>query len=339
MKLSTCIHLFFDQYLPRIKGVSSNTVKSYRDTFKLFLRFAAKHRSIKIESIKVKHLTPNLILSFLDHLESNRKNMTSSRNQRLVAIKSMAKMIRFMYPEQRDLADRILNIPQKRMTKSLIGFLAYEESLKVFEAVNLTRKEGVRDYTILNLLYNSGARASEIATLNLDYFDSSNNTLGILGKGDRYRLIELWPRTVHLLELYITRYRVKPKPIYQNRIFINQRGKEFTRHGIYRICKKYLHLALPPKKLKWLNPVHSFRHGCAVNMLATDKSLSEIRNHLGHVKIETTMIYLHMDLSMKKETQKKFIEYTTSVIGHDAKLNELIDWNNKKDTLAWLDSL
>ena len=339
MKLSTCIYQFFDQYLPRIKGSSKQTIKAYRDAFTLFLPFAATHLSIKIESLRLEHLSSDLILDFLDYLESERNNVARTRNHRLAVIKSLAKMIRFMYPEKRDLAESIMNIPQKRTQKKLIGFLYPDEILKVFESVDLKRKDGFRDYTLLHLLYDSGIRASEITTLNLDYFDPQKRTLAILGKGNRYRQIEIKPKTAKLIKLYIAKYRTAPKPLYQHRLFINQRGKELTRHGIYRICKKYLYKALSPKRLKNINPVHSFRHGCAVYMLSCGDSISDIKNHLGHENVNSTMAYLQIDLSRRKEIQKKFIEYTQSNLSHDPKLDELIDWENKKDILQWLDSL
>jgi integrase/recombinase XerD len=339
MKLSSCLHQFFGHYLPHIKGASTHTIKAYRDTFKIFLPFAAKYRSIKIDSLTLDHLSSELILAFLDELERGRKNLVKTRNNRLAALKSLAKMIRFMYPEEREIAEKIGNIPQKRTQKPLIGFLYQEEILKVFQSVDLKRKDGLRDYALLHLLYDSGARASEVATLNLDYFNPQQKSLAILGKWNRYRLIEIEPKTVQLLQLYITKYRTTPKPLYQHRLFINQRREELTRHGIYRICKKYLTMAIPPKRLKAINPVHSFRHSCAVNMLYSGYSLSEIRNHLGHEDIQSTSIYLHLDLNRKREIQKKFIEYMQSVLTRDPKIEELLHWENKEDIITWLDSL
>jgi site-specific recombinase XerD len=280
-----------------------------------------------------------MILAFLDHLESDRSNVVRTRNHRLAAIKSLAKMIRLMYPEKREVAQRILDLPQKRAQRQLIGFLYPDEVLQVFHCVDLIKKNGFRDYTILHLLEDSGARASEITTLNLDYFDPQNSTLVILGKGNRYRQIELEPRTVQLIRRYIAKYRIKPKPLYQHRMFINQRGEQMSRHGIYRICKKYLQKALSPKRLKNINPVHSFRHSCAVNMLLAGRSLTDIKNRLGHDDIQSTMIYTHMDLTRKKAVQKRLIEYMRSNISEDPKIDELIDWENKKDILEWLDSL
>ncbi|MFO7972101.1 MAG: tyrosine-type recombinase/integrase [Desulfobacterales bacterium] len=338
MKLQTCIYRFFDQYLPRIKGSSDQTIKAYRDVFSLFLPFAARKLSIQIASLRVEHLSPDMVLAFLDHLESDRGNVVRTRNHRLAAIKSLAKMIRLMYPENREEAQRILDIPQKRAQKQLIGFLYPDEILKVFHCVNLIKKNGFRDYTILHLLEDSGARASEIATLNLDYFDPQNNTLIILGKGNRYRQIELGQRTVQLIKRYSTKYRIKPKPLYQHRLFINQRGEEITRHGIYRICKKYLQKALDPKRLININPVHSFRH-MPVSLLLSGKSLTDIQNRLGHEDIQSTTIYTHMDLTRKKAVQKRLIEYMKSSISEDPEINKLIAWENKTEILAWLDSL
>ena len=339
MKLSSCLHQFFGQYLPRIKGVSTHTIKAYRDTFKIFLPFATKYHGIKIDSLNLEHLSSELILAFLDELERGRKNLAKTRNDRLASLKSFAKMIRFMYPEKRQIAEKIGNIPQKRTQKPLIGFLYQEEILKVFQSVDLKKKDGLRDYALLHLLYDSGARASEIATLKVDYFNPQQKTLVILGKWNRYRLIELEPKAVQLLQLYIRKYRTTPRPLYQHRLFINQRGEELTRHGIYRICKKHLTMTLPPKRLKAINPVHSFRHSCAVNMLYRGDSLSEIRNHLGHEDIQSTSIYLHLDLNRKREIQKRFIEYMQSVLTRDPKIEELLDWENKEDIITWLDSL
>jgi site-specific recombinase XerD len=339
MKLSPAIHQFFDHYLPHIKGVSEHTLKAYRDAFKLFLLFAADYYGIKIKSLRMEQITSELILAFLDDLQAQRRNLPRTRNQRLAALKSFAKMIRLLYPDQRPLAETIFSIPQKRAQKTIVGFLYPEEILNVFHAVNLKRKEGSRDYALLHLLFDSGARASEVATLNLDYFNPEQKTLAILGKGNRFRLIELEPKTTQLLQLYISRFRPSPKPPFQQRLFVNQRGEELTRHGIYRLCRKYLTMALPPKRLRTINPVHSFRHSCAVNMLARGLSASDVKNRLGHDNLQSTMTYLHMDLTHKRHIQKRVITYMQSVITLDPKIEEVLQWESDKDMIAWLDNL
>jgi site-specific recombinase XerD len=237
------------------------------------------------------------------------------------------------------MANRIIHIPQKRFRKPLIGFLYPEEMLKIFQSVDLGKKEGFRDYTLLHLLYDSGARASEITTLNLDYFNPQQKTLAIMGKGNRFRLIPLQNKTNQLLQIYIRKYRLSPKPLYQYRIFINQRGEELTRHGIYRICKKYLTMALTNKRLKVIHPAHSFRHTKVMDMLYEGKNLAHVRNQLGHDSMQSTMIYTHMDIKRKRQIQKRFIRYMDSTLSEDPKLNELLSWENEKDLMDWLDSL
>ena len=241
--------------------------------------------------------------------------------------------------EKRDVVEKILAIPQKRYQRKLIGFLYPDEIFKVMQSVDLNTKEGFRDYCLLVLLYDSGARATEIATLNLDYFNLDQKTLAILGKGNRFRQITLMPETSILIKNYIDKYRKKPKPAYRHRLFINQRGKELTRHGIYRICKKYLTAALPPKRLRTLSPVHSFRHSCAVSMLSSGFSLSDIRIQLGHEDLQATMVYLQLDLTHRRKIQKKFIEFSRSVLLDHPEIEALFNAQNKDDIMAWLDSL
>jgi hypothetical protein len=142
MSLTSCIIKFFDQYLLQIKGCSPNTIKSYRDTFSLFLPFAARYHRIKTGALEFEHLTTDLILSFLNQLESDRSNTAKTRNQRLAVLKSFAKMIRFISPEQQRLTDAILAIPQKRNQRKLIGFLYPQEINKIFNAVKLEKRTG-----------------------------------------------------------------------------------------------------------------------------------------------------------------------------------------------------
>ena len=248
-------------------------------------------------------------------------------------------MIGFIYPQQRQLADTILSIPKKRFQKPLIGFLYQEEILKLFQSVDISKNEGFRDYAILHLLYDSGARASEITTLNLDYFNPQEKTLAILGKGHRYRLIKLEVKTVQLLQLYINKYRTTPKPQYQDRLFINQRAEQLTRHGIYRICKKYLSVALSPKRLKYIHPAHCFRHSCAVHRLYSGQPPTDIQNRLGHDNIQSTTLYFHLDLNYRRRIQKQVIQYMQSVLTADPKIEELLHWEGEQDIMAWLDGL
>ena len=98
-------------------------------------------------------------------------------------------------------------------------------------------------------------------------------------------------------------------------------------------------MALPPKRLKDINPVHSFRHSCAVKMLTDGHSISDIRNKLGHEDIQSTMVYLQLDLSKRKKIQNRFINHVQSTVTQNPEIDALIDWQNKDDIMAWLDDL
>ncbi len=171
MNLHACLCRYFTDYLPKIKGVSPETVKTYKEAFKLFLRFSSRHLSKATPDLSLEDMTPALIFSFLDYLEQQRKNSTRTRNARLIALKSFAKMLRLLYPEHRETWEMIFNIPQKRFGKRLIGYMGYDDILQVFGSVDLRKKEGFRDYTILHLLFDSGARASEVANLEIHFFE------------------------------------------------------------------------------------------------------------------------------------------------------------------------
>ena len=213
--------------------------------------------------------------------------------------------------------------------------MSHDEALAVFDSVNLKRKQGFRDYTILHLLYDSGARAHEIAGLSVDDFDPGEMRVGILGKGGRFRIVQIWPRTADMIVRYLKKHREKPLPAFKNRLFVNQRGQGLTRSGVYRICQKYLKMALPENRLKDLNAAHCFRHSCAVYMLTDGKDVSEIKNHLGHEYINSTMICLRLDLSRRRKVQKRFVKYTETILKNDPKIDELIDWENKDGSFSY----
>ena len=146
MRLTTCVEQFFDLYHFRIKGSSQRTIETYREALALFLPFVAKYYSIKGASLSIDHLSLQVILAFLEYLQSDRSNAANTRNQRLAVIKSLAKMIRLMYPQNREIADIILAIPQKKSQKKIVAFLYIEEIFATYKAVDLKKPLGFRDY-------------------------------------------------------------------------------------------------------------------------------------------------------------------------------------------------
>jgi site-specific recombinase XerD len=142
-----------------------------------------------------------------------------------------------------------------------------------------------------------------------------------------------------MIKAYVGNHRRRPKPTCAKRLFISQHGRALTRHGIYRLCKKYLRLALSEKRVEVLNPVHSFRHSCATAMLAAGCSVTDIKNYLGHEDVQSSMVYLQMDLPQRRKIQQRFTEYTQSVLSRNAEIEALIDNKEEDDIMTWLDSL
>ena len=187
---------------------------------------------------------------------------------------------------------------------------------------------------ILTFLYNTGARAQEVADARGAWFDFPNRTVAILGKGNKQRFTPLWPATVRLLELYRKSHRRKPHATAADRFFINQRAGAFTRFGVRALVKKYIALAartclsLASKRLS----THSLRHTTACHLLESGVEPNVIKSWLGHASIQSTSRYLDTDLNYKRRILERFgppdyvASSTQSKTGGSA--GQILDWLN-----------
>lgn len=309
--LAVLIRYFFKEYLPDHRGASPNTIKSYRDTFKLFLEWLAQNGKAADGRLFVEPISKD-ILDFLKHLEKKRSNSVSTRNNRLAALKAFFAMCYIMRPATKPTLEVLQLIPMKKTNTPLIDFFEHEDVLKMLAAVDRLKSGGQKDFLILNLLYDSGMRASELATVRLSGFDPEQGTLEIIGKGNRWRKIRLWPRTVQLMNEYIELWRNTPKPLYHETLIINRNGEPLTRSGVRKICIKYLKLAGIKKHMESAkrSPAHSWRHTAAVNMIRQGYSLLDVSVRLGHRSTDTTQKYLQLDLSVKRERIEELVQFT-----------------------------
>lgn len=169
------------------------------------------------------------------------------------------------------------------------------------KSINIRNGLGFRDYTIINLLYDAGCRASEVCDIKISNFDASDRTLEIIGKGNKWRKVGLWPRTSQILEKYLKKSRVKPLPLHKDYLFINQRGGGMTRSGVYKLCQRHankpegLRNPFPSAKIQ---AVHSWRHSAAINMIRQGRSILEVKTRLGHASYETTNVLLGIILEI-----------------------------------------
>lgn len=332
-ELARCLREFFDGYLRRQRALSPNTIKSYRDTFRLFIGYVSRNRR-SAKPMSIADWDPGRVLAFLENLENaedGRGNCVQTRNQRLAAIQCFFKYVSLQKPRWERQAKRILAIPSKKVAHRAVASLNRQELQALLEQPNTDTPDGIRDLAILTFLYNTGARAQETADARLSWFDFPNRTVSIIGKGQKQRLTPLWPSTVRLLKLYRNNYHRKSKQT-PDHFFINQRAGPFTRFGIRSIVKKYLHQAgrqCPSINSKRLS-THSLRHTTACHLLESRVDPNVIKAWLGHASISSTSRYLDADLNFKRRILDQFAppNYVASAAEPQpaGSADEILDW-------------
>ena len=336
---------FFSRYLPYHRGLPPNTIISYKQSWKLFYEFllSTKKGSFCGKSPRLSDICVFDILSFLEYLEnktSGRGNKISTRNNRLAAIKGLFQAARLIAQEHTKLCEQVLAVPAKKSRKPVADYLGKLELNAVFSAINTKSAQGFRDMIILRLLYNTGARISEVANLKRSDLDLTyEKQIRIIGKGNKERICPLWDSTIAFLSVYLKSERTKPKRGYENYLFINQRREPFTRFGLWRMVTKYVKKAkksVPTLAKKHISP-HSFRHTTAVHLLQSGVDVNVICDWLGHIDISTTTAYLHIDMTMKRKALKK-INWLDGVIKNDLD-GQTVDWDDMKQVSKWLDML
>lgn len=304
--LSTWIKRFLQEYVISTRNLAKNTQRSYRDTFKLLLPFISNQSKKKIENLLVDDITADAVKAFLLDIEENRQNSIATRNQRLAAISALAKFIGTSDPEYLEQYRHIRTIPLKKSSPRLITYLEKSEMDALLNAPDIQTRQGKRDNTLLLFMYNTGARASEIAELiisDLELVRSKQDDISTVllhGKGNKLRRCPLWQKTVN--ELFILINERKPS----QPVFLNRYNKPLTRFGIYSLIKQYAEKVaneIPSLIKKNVTP-HSIRHTTATHLLRAGVDINTIRAWLGHVSINTTNIYAEVDGGSNSEKKQ-----------------------------------
>jgi integrase/recombinase XerD len=331
--LARAVRGFFTEYVPELRGLSRHTLLSYRDTLALLLRFLAKSRHSDPAALDLEAITPEAVLAFLSYLEQQRHNIISTRNVRLSAIHAFFRYVGIHTPERIEQAQRILGIPFKRTGTQPIDYLEYDEVRAVLCSVNRATQEGRRDYALLALLFNTGARVQEVVDLGAcDLQLDSPPQVKLFGKGRKRRICPLWPQTAQVLKEFATERALDLRS--NAPIFCNQRGTRLSRFGIRYILAKYCKHAIgacPSLAGKRLHP-HSMRHSCAMFLLKSGVDLVDISHWLGHASINTTNRYATADLEMKRKTIAQ-----AGPLGDS--LAQPAPWRHDASLLDWLASL
>jgi integrase/recombinase XerD len=306
------LQTFFIEHLLTHKRASPQTIASYRDTFRLLLQFVLVRRSIAPATSRVNDLDVTTILAFLDSLEQERHNCVRSRNARLAAIRSFYRWVALKEPACVGLATQILAIPAKRADRRLVSALSRPEVEALLDTPDLATWQGRRDHALLLTLYNSGARVSEITTLQCHQVHfGTTSFLNLTGKGRKERNVPLWAKTARVLKTWFHELAAAPT----NTAFPSARGRPLSRNGVDYILKQAIIRAAincPSLRDKRITP-HTWRHTTATHLLQSGVDISVIALWLGHESTETTHIYIEADLATKERALEKLAPAGQSV--------------------------
>jgi integrase/recombinase XerD len=331
--LAFLLQEFFGNHLPILRGMSSHTIQSYRDSIVLLLRFLASHKNRPVSSLDLKDLKHHEIKAFLIYLERDRKNGVSTRNIRLAAFHSFFRFVAAQHPDRLEHAQRILGIPFKKTGARVVDYLEYEEIQEILSVVDKNTCKGRRDYVLLVTMFNTGARVQEILDLKAcDLQLTKPFQLQLMGKGRKQRCCPIWPQTAQLLRQLCMELNVDL--ISEERVFRNCRGAPLSRFGvryILKVCLKHAQKSTDSLCSKRLHP-HSMRHSTAIALLKSGVDLTTISQWLGHSDPKTTNRYATIDLEMKR----KAIESVRPVTSQEACSQS---WDCDNTIMKWLESL
>jgi site-specific recombinase XerD len=324
---------FFNRHLAGSRNLSANTIKAYRDTFRLFLKYCENTHGIKPEKLTFDKISRTLILDFLDYAESERKCGIATRNARLAAFHSFFKFAQSEEPSILQTAQDIINIKFKKYQKPVIGYLLPEQVEILLRQPDVMTKKGRRDAVLLAVLYDTGGRVSEVCDLivrNIRLDSPAEITL--TGKGRKTRIVPLMANTIAMLRGYIDENKLGTPDKDSHPLFFNQHRSHLSRGGITHILQKYAKLAhMADKNIPENITPHILRHSKAMHLYKSGSNLVYVRDILGHVDIATTDIYAKMDMDTKREALEK--AYPEIIPG------EYEDWTQNSDIMEFLDSL
>ncbi|HEX4784926.1 MAG TPA: site-specific integrase [Candidatus Sulfotelmatobacter sp.] len=295
---------FFTKRLMQEKQVSHHTISSYRDTFRLLLKFLAKKIQEAPSRLCLDEISASVVTGFLSELERERGISVRSRNLRLTAIRSFFTYLALEVPTNTGQIQQVLAIPQKRHVRTLVNFLNRDEAEALLRAPNLNTWAGRRDHALMLLALQTGLRLSELIALRKNDVKLQGGAhVRVIGKGRKERCTPLAKRTVAVL-------RAWSKESWRDKgeiLFVNARGGQLSADGVQYIVAKHASAAshaCESLTKKHVTP-HVLRHTAAMELLQAGVDRTVIALWLGHESIETTQVYLDADLSMKEKALAK----------------------------------
>jgi site-specific recombinase XerD len=306
------VQQFFTEYLVTQRALSPRTIASYRDSWMLFLDFAHNRLGKLPTALCLADIEPDLVLAFLDHLEQHRQNSVQSRNLRLAALRAFLKFAARRDVSSLHVIERALGVPTKRFERPILGFLSREEMLTVIGQPGDTWTSQ-RDHLLLAMLYNTGARVSEIIGVRVaDVVLDGAPCVHLRGKGRKQRSTPLWKTTVQEIRAWL---RCNPKLGADAALLPNREGHAMTRSNVtQRLDIAVARAAEVDTSLakRSISP-HTIRHSTAMHLLQSDVAFSVIALWLGHESTTTTHRYVEANLEMKDKALARLQEPDTKM--------------------------
>lgn len=303
------IQSFFLGRLINQQKASDCTVQSYKDTFRILLKYLNDECNTKPDSITMAIMNADTIVGFLNYLETHRGNKCKTVNNRLAAIKSFMEYVSYEAPEYSSIAQKVKRIPFRRAGKKEICSLTRKEIDALLNACEQSTLDGNRDYLMILLLYNSGMRVSEMISIrrkDIISFSNGQCRLRIMGKGRKERIIPLWKTTSNCLMQYTLDHKIQNDDYLLHGRNIDHLTRSGVRYRIDCIVKRATSYC-PSLKYKSISP-HMFRHSTAMSLLQSGVDISTIAIWLGHESIETTHKYMVSDINLKENALQKLSE-------------------------------
>lgn len=283
---------FFD-YLKVEKGLARNSILAYTDDLKKYLDYLSDKGIVSPLKITRKDIS-----DFLFFLRGKIAPVSIARI--LSTIKSFH---RFLVREKITTADASDLVESPKLEKKIPSFLTFDEVERLLKAPNLKKSQGLRDRAMIELMYATGLRVSEVSGLRISDLNMEVGFLKCKGKGSKERIVPLGKVAQHFIERYVQ--EIRPKLLKDKNLpnlFLAQGGRSFSRQSIWKAIKKNVKLASIKKKVT----PHTMRHSFATHLLERGADLRSVQEMLGHSSITTTQIYTHINSTRLKEIHSKF---------------------------------
>ena len=288
-----CIETFL-AYLRLERTLSENTAESYRYDLQRLASFLHQHRIDDLRSV-----TPDLLSQYVRLLFDIGFAPTSIQR----TISSLRSYFAFIASEGEIQKDPTELLESPRVTRYLPSVLTVEEIERIMQAIDTTRRGGIRDRAMLETLYATGMRVSELASFTCEKILFEEELVRITGKGSKERIVPIGGVAIYWIQEYLAVERpFFSKPDTDSTLFLNVRGKKISRMGMWKIIQGYVRKAAVTKDVS----PHTFRHSFATHLLEGGADLRTVQEMLGHANIVTTEIYTHVDREYLKEVHRSF---------------------------------